>query len=39
VFDGHNRPRDTRPGQPLRREEPAPTSGRSQDERVNPPMD
>jgi hypothetical protein len=38
VFNGHNRPRDTRPGQPLRKEDPVPTSGRSRDEAVNPPM-
>jgi hypothetical protein len=37
MFDRHNHPRDTRLGQPLRREEPAPISGRSWDERVNPP--
>jgi hypothetical protein len=39
VFDRHNRPWDTRLGQPLRKEDPVPTSGRSRDERVNPPME
>lgn len=38
VFDEHNHPWDIRPGQALRREEPAPTSGRSRDERVVPPV-